>query len=509
MSRDLVIGIDSSTSATKAIAWDRSGRALAEGRKAIGLANPQPGYFEQNPDEWWDSTAAALRSITDQVGAERIAAVAISNQRETFSAFTEEGTAIRPGMTWLDERARPQVVRFGKSFGAERVHAISGKPLDVLPCFYRIIWMAEQEPEIFARAARFAEVHGYLTHCLTGRWRTSTASADPTGLLDMTRNVWSAEILDAAGIAIEKLPALMPPGARMGEVTHAAAAFTGLSAGTPVVAGGGDGQCASTGAGVTSPGSAYINLGTAVVSGSYGRNYAYDRAFRTEKAVCDDGYIYEQCIRTGTFLVDWMAREMFGIDATAQLSVFKALEAEAAICPIGAGGVVVLPYWLGCMTPYWDPYARGVIAGLSGSTRRGAIYRALLEGIALEVAAQAEKIAAATGGEIGQFSAIGGGSDSDLWLQILADAAGRPVARSTAREASSLGAAIAAAKGAGWYGTIAEAASAMTRPPARTFRPEPKNVARYAELRAIHADLWPRLLDWNARLASFAEGKPS
>ncbi|QPF86813.1 FGGY-family carbohydrate kinase [Bradyrhizobium genosp. L] len=509
MSRDLVIGIDSSTSATKAIAWDRNGHAVAEGRKAIDLANPQPGYFEQNPDEWWDSTAFALRGITDQVGAERIAAVAISNQRETFSAFTEDGKAIRPGMTWLDERARPQVVRFGKSFGANRVHAISGKPLDVLPCLYRIIWMAEQEPEIFARAARFAEVHGYLTHCLTGQWRTSTASADPTGLLDMTSNTWSTEILDAVGITTERLPQLARPGARMGEVTHTAAAFTGLSAGTPVIAGGGDGQCASTGAGVTSPGSAYINLGTAVVSGSYGLNYAYDRAFRTEKAVCDDGYIYEQVVRTGTFLVDWMMREMFAADPLTQRSIFKALEAEAASCPIGAGGVVVLPYWLGCMTPYWDPYARGVIAGLSGSTRRGAIYRALLEGIALEVAAQAEKIEAATGGGISQFSAIGGGSDSDLWLQILADASGRPVLRSTAREASSLGAAIAAAKGAGWYGTIAEATAAMTKPSARTFQPEPKSVARYAELRGIHADLWPKLLDWNARLAAFSEGAPS
>jgi xylulokinase len=369
--------------------------------------------------------------------------------------------------------------------------------------------MAEQEPDIFARAARFAEVHGYLAYRLTGQWRTSTASADPTGLLDMASSTWSADILDAAGIAIDKLPLLTRPGARLGEVTRAAAAFTGLSTGTPVIAGGGDGQCASTGAGVTSPGSAYINLGTAVVSGSYGRDYAYDRAFRTEKAVCDDGYIYEQCVRTGTFLVDWMAREMFAADPAEQRGLFKALEAEAATCPIGAGGVVVLPYWLGCMTPYWDPYARGVIAGLSGSTRRGAIYRALLEGIALEVAGQIERIAAATGGEIGQLSAIGGGSDSDLWLQILADTSGRPVSRSTAREASSLGAAMAAAKGAGWYGTIAEATAAMTGPPARTFQPESKNVARYAELRAIHADLWPRLLEWNARLASFAEGAPS
>jgi len=506
MTKDLVIGIDSSTSATKAIAWDRSGDAVAEGRMAIGLANPQPGHFEQNPEEWWDSTSAALRGVTGKVDPARVAAIAISNQRETFGAFTEDGVATRPAMTWLDERARPQVAAFGKTFGAERVHAISGKPLDVLPCLYRILWMAEQEPAIFAHTDRFAEVHGYLTHCLTGQWRTSTASADPTGMLDMTSRTWSADILGAVGIAVERLPLLTQPGTPMGEVTPTAAAYTGLPVGTPVIAGGGDGQCAGTGAGITSPGRAYINLGTAVVSGSYGLGYAYDRSFRTENAVCDDGYIYELCIRTGTFLIDWMAREMFGADPAAQRDIYAALEAEASLCPIGAGGVVVLPYWLGCMNPYWDPYARGVIAGLSGSTRRGAIYRALLEGIALEVAGQSDAIAAATAGKISQFVAIGGGSDSDLWLQILADASGRAVVRSTTREASSLGAAIAAAKGAGWYRTIAEAAAAMASPPVRTFQPDSNNVARYAELRAIHAELWPMLAAWNARLACFTEG---
>lgn len=125
----------------------------------------------------------------------------------------------------------------------------------------------------------------------------------------------------------------------------------------------------------------------------------------------------------------------------------------------------------------------------------------------MEIAGQTNNIAAATGADIDRFVAIGGGSDSDLWLQILADASARPVLRSTTREASSLGAAIAAAKGAGWYGTIAEAATAMASAPARTFQPETKNVARYAELRAIHAELWPKLADWNARLASFTEGR--
>jgi sugar (pentulose or hexulose) kinase len=254
------------------------------------------------------------------------------------------------------------------------------------------------------------------------------------------------------------------------------------------------------------PGRAYVNLGTAVVSGSYGRDYAHDRAFRTEVAIADRGYIYETCLRAGTFLVDWLAREMFQVDPRKEREVFKTLEAEAAQSPIGAGGVVVLPYWQGSMTPHWDSFARGVVAGLSGSTRRGDLYRALLEGVALEQAATTNRAAVATGRTIDHYVAIGGGASSDLWAQILADASARPVKRSSTVEASSLGAAMAAAKGAGWFPTIAEASAAMSAEPVRTFEPDAARSARYAELLAIQADLWPTLSAWNARLAAFTEG---
>src|SRR5882724_11520823 len=464
---DLVIGIDSSTTATKAIAWDRDGRAVGEGRAPVAMTNPLPGHFEQDPADWWASTAQALRQLTAQVEAARVAAIGISNQRETFGIFTQDGTALRPGMVWL----------------------------------------AETEPAIFARAERIAEVHAYLSFRLTGEWVTSTASADPTGALDMRRRVWSEEILRAAGVDPALMPRLVPPGTPVGEVTTPAAAATGLAPGTPVIAAGGDGQCAGTGAGVGAgaPGQAYVNLGTAVVSGSFGIDYAYDRAFRTEIAIADAGYIFETCVRSGTFLVDWLAREMLLVNPAEQRNVLATLEAEAAARPIGAGGVVMIPYWQGCMNPHWDSAARGVIAGLSGSTRRGDIYRALLEGIALEQATSTDGAIAATGVPIDRYVAIGGGAASDLWAQILADATGRPVQRSTTVEASSLGAAIAAAKGGGWYGTIAQAVAAMAGRPVRSFEPEPKRSARYAELRAIHADLWPTLSAWNARLAAFAE----
>jgi xylulokinase len=329
------------------------------------------------------------------------------------------------------------------------------------------------------------------------------------GVIDMKARTWSREILAAAGVDPAMMPRLVAPGLQTGEVTAAAAAATGLKAGTPVIAGGGDGQCAGTGAGVSAdhPSRAYVNLGTALVSGSYGRSYAHHRAFRTEIAVADEGYIYETCMRSGTFMVEWLTREVLRTEPGRQKEMIAALEAEAAASPIGANGVVMVPYWQGCMTPFWDSAARGVIAGLSGSTRRGDIYRALLEGLVLEQATCTMDVEKATGTSIDHFVAIGGGAASDLWVQILADATGRSVQRSETVEASSLGAAIAAAKGAGWTKTIAAATEAMAGRPTRSFAPDPKRQARYAELRAIHAELWPKMAEWNRRLVDFADGE--
>ena len=505
MPRDLVIGIDSSTTATKAIAWDRTGAPVAEGRAAIPLAQPRPRYFEQDPDDWWRSASLALRELTAKVEPARVAGVAISNQRETFGLFGEDGEPIRPAIVWLDERAMDQMRRFGASFGADKIHAISGKPVDITPCVYRMVWLRENEPHHLDRAAYVSEVHGYLCFRLTGRWITSTASADPLGVLDMERLVWSEDILAAAEVPIDKMLALVHPGALIGTVTETAAQATGLPLGTPVFAAGGDGQCAGTGVDFLQSGRAYINLGTAVVSGTYSERYVFDAAFRTETAIADRGYIVETCLRSGTFLVDWLSRELMGIEPERELVALKALEAEAAASPVGANGVILVPYWEGCMTPHWDASARGVIAGLSGSTRRGDLYRAMLEGVVLEQALASRRLEAGSGQTIDHYVAVGGGTASNLWMQILADAAGVPVHRSTSKEASSLGAAIAAATGCGWFRSFAEASAAMAGHIDRTFEPRPREQAAYARLGEIYDQLWPALSSWNRKLASFVE----
>jgi xylulokinase len=505
MTRDLVIGLDSSTTATKAIAWDRAGHALAEGRAQIALSNPQAGWFEQEAEDWWASAETAIQALFRKVDRERIAAIAISNQRESFAQFDKHGNALRPGTLWLDERGRSEIERLVKTIGRSEIHRISGKPVDLTPCLYRCAWFEAHMPAIWRRTAKTAEVHGVLVHKFTGEWVTSTASADPMGLIDMKAQDWSDTLLKAVGLTRAQLPKLAKPGEKIAPLTKDAAAATGLSPDVVVVAGGGDGQCAGTGANIFETGRAYLNLGTAVVSGSFGEAYAHDPAFRTMNAAAERGYIYESCQRTGTFLVNWLVEQLFNIEAGRNPQIFKMLEAEAAQSPIGANGLALVPYWSGCMTPYWDPNARGIIAGLTASHRRGDVYRALLEGVALEQAIATEKIARMTR-PIDHFIAIGGGAASDLWCQIIADATGRKVLRSTTVEASSLGAAMAAATGAGWFTSVTEAARAMAGDVTRTFTPDKMAKSRYAELAAIYADLWPSLSKWNARMAAFAQG---
>lgn len=506
MGKDLVVGIDSSTSATKAIAWNREGEAVAEGRLPVPLSNPSPGLFEQDPNDWWGSTAGALKQLSGKIDPARIAAISISNQRETFAAFDHAGEAVHPGLVWLDMRAVDQVQPFAKRLDFDRVREICGKPVDVILPFFRMMWLRENRPEAYRQISHYADVHCYLNYRLVGHWITSIASADPSGMLDMASKQWSEEILDAAKISMSFMPGLAKPGEEVGRLSGEAATAAGLPAGIPVIAGGGDGQCAAFGAGTVEPSIAYMNLGTALVAGVYSSEYGHDQAFRTENAISDGGYIFETVLRTGTFLIDWFARELAGSDQDNKVSILKKLEEEASKSPIGSGGLTILPFWQGSMTPHWDADARGIIAGLSGSTKRGDIYRAILEGLALDQAYALEKAMKVTGGKIDSIVVIGGGSASKLFLQIIADALNVPVLRSEVAEASSLGAAMSAAYGAGWYDSLSAASSAMRQKITARISPDPNRAARYAELRAIYDDLWPTLSAWNRRLRMFAQG---
>lgn len=493
--RDLVIGIDSSTTATKAIAWDAQGRAVAEGRSPVPMSNPAPFRFEQDPEDWWRSLCAALQELRRQVDLGRVAGLAIANQRETVAALGADGRAVRPAILWLDERCREDVRILRDLLGAETILRLIGKTPDPTPALYELHWMRRCEPDLFRRTARFVEVHGYLVHRLSGEWATSWASADPLGVYDLAGKRYADRLLEVLELRPEQFAAARRPGTCLGKVTAEAACATGLAVGTPVIAGGGDGQASGLGVAVLGPGRAYLNLGTAAVSGVYGEAYATSPAWRTLTSLSGEGYIYELCLRTGTFLTDWLVKGLFDDD-------YARLERDAAALPIGAEGLLLQPYWSGSMTPYWDAEARGSIVGLSAEHGRAHLYRAKMEGIALDLAMGFAGIREA-GITVDQIVAIGGGSRSDLWVQIVADATGTPVCRSPTAEASALGAGVVAAVGVGWFASAAEAARAMSQATVPGALPDADRAARYADLRRIYEKLYPALREVMADLAAF------
>ena len=196
MSRDLVIGVDCSTTASKAVVWDQAGKAIATSRHAYELHHVRSGWVEQHAPDWWSSTSAAIADVVSKVGGNRIAAIAITHQRETFVCLDSDAQPVRPAMTWMDIRATAEV----EEFGSDEVHRITGKPPNPTPAWYKLLWLKKHEPETIARTAHVVDVAGYLVQRLTGEWATSWACADPLGLVDLQRFDYDDGLLEVAGL---------------------------------------------------------------------------------------------------------------------------------------------------------------------------------------------------------------------------------------------------------------------------------------------------------------------
>jgi xylulokinase len=485
-----VIGVDCSTTATKAVVWDREGRSIAEGRAEFRLNQPRPGFHEQDAEDWWRSLAVAMREAARQVDASAIEAIGLTHQRETFVCLSDKDEPLRPAILWMDARSGEQVAQYG----SEEVHRISGKPPDTTPAFYKLLWLREHEPEVLERTRRVSDVHAFLVHRLTGEWRTTWACADPLGLVDMEGFDWSDELLGAVGLDRAQLPELAPPGAIMGELREDAAQELGLPTGLSVVGGAGDGQSAGLGANITEPGRSYLNLGTAVVAGSYSEEYHWGRAFRTMGGPIPQTYTLETLIQGGTLTVSWFQDRIATLEAhrlALDLHDLDLLEAAATQAGPGAQGLLLIPYLAGSQTPYWDPAARGVLFGLADHHGKGHIFRAILDGIAFEERLQLDGLDEALEHPIETLYVMGGGSRSALWRQIVADVCRRPVVACREVETTSLGAAIHAASALGWYDSLLQAAGAMSDEGAR-HEPDERTAARYDRLFSVYREIYPR-----------------
>jgi xylulokinase len=389
----------------------------------------------------------------------------------------------------MDVRATRQV----ESLGSDEIHRLTGKPADTTPALYKLAWLHEHEPDVIARTRWVVDVGGYLVQRLTGSWRTTVASADPLGLVDMQRGDWSDELLARVGLGRERVPALVAPGETIGELSPAAAEQLGLPPGLLVIGGAGDGQSAGLGANAARSGRAYLNLGTAVVAGTITERYAWDTAFRTLIGAVPGTYALETLLQGGTYTVNWF------LDRIAALRDIDVLEAAAARLPPGADGLLLVPYWASAQTPYWDPDARGMLFGLAGHHGKEHIYRALMEGIAFEQRLALEGMEAKLDDPIEVLLITGGGSRSALWRQIVADVTRKRVVVCRERETTALGAGIHAAAAVGWYGSLSEAAEAMTGEGAE-HEPSQDTAGRYDALFAVYRELYPRTAPLHAAL---------
>jgi xylulokinase len=394
-------------------------------------------------------------------------------------------------MLWLDSRATAEVEEFGNS----RVHEITGKPVNLTPAWYKLLWLAKHEPETIERTSKVADVQSFIVNRLTGDWVTSYGSADPLGVIDMANLDYSDELLEVSHLRRSQFSRLAAPGDIVGQITDAVSEELGLPRGLPVVAGLGDGQSAQLGTGAVNPGSYYLNLGSGVVSGTISPRYIFDNAFRVLAAGIPGEYTFETFIGGGTFNLQWFIEKFAGVDTKAfglELSPEQVLETAAAQLPPGSEGLMALPYWTGALTPFWDHHARGALLGFTGRHGKSHVYRSILEGIAFEQRFLTEGAEKATQSPVKEVIALGGGSRSKVWCQIISDVLQRPVKVVKESESTCLGTGMLAMTAVGIHSDIRSAANKMSGT-SQCFEPDSARVDVYQSLYEAYRLIYPAL----------------
>ena len=484
-----VLGIDVSTTATKAVLIDESGAVVGVGASAYGFSVLQPLWSEQDPELWWDGAVAAIRSVlaTTGVPADEVDAIGLTGQMHGAVLLDAAGDVLRPAILWNDQRTAVECDAIRDALGPERLIAITGN--DALTGFTapKLVWVRDHEPDIWRRIAHVLLPKDYLRLRLTGEYALDKADGAGTLLFDFAARDWSTEVLDALRIE----PAWMPPtweGPEItGAVTAAAAAATGLRAGTPVVAGGGDQSANAVGVGAVTVGTMALSLGTSgVVFATTDRPLfePHGRVHAFCHAVPGRWHLMSVMLSAGGSL-RWFR------DAIVPGVEFGDLVDAAAEVPAGSGGLLFLPYLSGERSPHPDPLARGAFVGLTLTHDLRHLTRAVLEGVAFGLRDGLDLMIEAGTPVPDQIRASGGGTESPLWRQILADVLGAEIATVSTSEGAAYGAGVLAAVGAGWYPSV-EAASAALVTATPVASPGPDTEA-YRDAHAIYRGLYPAL----------------
>lgn len=496
----LALGIDVSTTATKAVLVDESGAVAGIGVAEYGYEVPRPLWSEQDPGLWWTAARSAIPAALSAAGANGsdVAAVGLTGQMHGLVLLDGNDTILRPAILWNDQRTAAECDHIREVLGFERLVEITGN--DALTGFTapKLVWVRDNEPETWAKVAHVLLPKDYLRLMLTGDHAMDKADGAGTLLFDLAARDWSSEVVGALRIN----PAWLPPTYEgtdvTGTVSAAAAAATGLVAGIPVVAGGGDQSANGVGVGVVDPGTMALSLGTSGVVFAATDAPLYELRGRVHAfchAVPGRWHMMSVMLSAAGSL-RWFR------DALAPGEEFGSLVDAAAAAPPGSDGLMFLPYLSGERSPHPDPLARAAFIGLTISHDRRHMTRAVLEGVAFGLRDGLQLMLNAGTPRPSQMRASGGGLVSPLWRQILADVLEAEIAIPSTSEGAAYGAAVLAGVGVGWYATVEEACAAMVS--ARPMAEPGPDRSTYAAAYDLYRTLYPTLADSFHRLAAAA-----
>jgi len=499
-----ILAHDLGTTGNKVTLFDaETGLARATIFEPYETSYPRPGWAEQDPADWERALYRGTQRLLERAGvaAGTIAVVSFSGMMNGALLLDAAGRPLRPALLWADLRADAEARLLADRCGFEQVYRRTGHRPSASYMAAKLLWVRTHQPEIYSRTAKVLQAKDYAAFLLTGVLATDYSDASGTNLFDLERRTWAEDIVRAVELDPRLLPSVHPSVEVIGHVTTEAEAHTGLLAGTPVVIGGGDGACATVGAGSVRPGDAYNYIGSSSWIAVTAEQPLYDPQMRTFTFAHLDPRLY---FPTGTMQsaggsFDWLERLLRGED---QARLYDELNAAAAKAPAGAGGLLFLPYLIGERSPYWDPLARGAFVGLTMAHGRAEIARAVLEGVAFNLRLILDAFRS-QGIQISAMRLIGGGARSPLWRQILADIYGLPILLpNLLSEATSLGAAIAGGVGVGIYPDFGVAHRLIQARQAE--QPNPEAQARYAELYPLFAEAYRALEQIFHKLSALA-----
>lgn len=492
------IGIDTSTTATKALLIDETGKVVGVAATTYPYETPRPLWSEQDPALWWDATTHSIQQLLKETGIApgAIACLGLTGQMHGMVLLNEHGEVLRPAILWNDQRTGAQCDEIRARLGKERLIQITGN--DALTGFTapKILWVAQNEPEIYAQARQILLPKDYIRYKLTNEYACDRAGGAGTLLFDLKTRTWSDEVLAALDIPAEWLPPTHEGPQVTGTISPEAASATGLVKGTPVVGGGGDQAAQAVGVGAVRPGVIALTLGTSGVVFATTESPLVEPEGRLH-AFCHavpDRWHFMGVMLSAAGSLQWY-RDTLAPDVD-----FDALVNEAADVFPGCEGLLFLPYLTGERTPHPDPLARGAWVGLTVRHSRAHLTRAVLEGVAFGIKDSFTLIQNAGLGAIEQVRISGGGAKSHLWRQIIADVLGVELVTVNTTEGAAYGAALLAAVGAGAFESVPAACAAAIQITGQTI--PTADTEKYQQIYPRYCALYPALKDEFRRLSN-------